>query len=427
MNLTPRENLRRLLDGGSPSWSPFSLDVGAIPGFTEPVLRRFREATGSDDPAAYFDTDWRAVLAALPVWRRGSGGIARGGRAGHVVRRVGHRALGGRTGGHAGTALSAAGFGGQRRASGIAAAADRSRHGADRSAVARFHAAGYPVFGYAGSIYEWSWWLRGMEQFLMDLVSEPGDGGGRSAKGRRTHDATGAGHGRGGRGRAVLLRRRRDAARHAARAGAVAAIRQAGVAERAGRRPSAFSRTCGSSSTAAARSTPIVPDIVELGFHVLHPVQPECMDFGAVYERFGRRIVLAATDFGSAHVSLRLAGRRPPGSPPAGGDSRRRPTGDLHAQQSHPAGNAVGEYPGLCRCVPAAAGRRGAVASGQWRPPRRARWGLRRGAGPMVALRQRASETRPRAHGCGSGIPIACISIFMSSQVWRFISGVRSK
>jgi uroporphyrinogen decarboxylase len=53
---------------------------------------------------------------------------------------------------------------------------------------------------------------------------------------------------------------------------------------------------------------PIVPDIVELGFHVLHPVQPECMDFGAEYERFGRRIALAATisaqhtfPFGSPH------------------------------------------------------------------------------------------------------------------------------
>ena len=32
-----------------------------------------------------------------------------------------------------------------------------------------------------------------------------------------------------------------------------------------------------------------------------------------------------------------------------------------------------------------------------------------------------------RAYRLGIGIPIACISIFMSSHVWRFISGVRSK
>jgi len=42
----------------------------------------------------------------------------------------------------------------------------------DESAIGAFHAAGYPVFGYAGSIYEWSWWLRGMEQVMTDPVAE---------------------------------------------------------------------------------------------------------------------------------------------------------------------------------------------------------------------------------------------------------------
>jgi uroporphyrinogen decarboxylase len=39
----------------------------------------------------------------------------------------------------------------------------------------------------------------------------------------------------------------------------------------------------------------IVRDVIEAGFHVLHPVQPECMDFEAAYRRYGRDIVLAAT------------------------------------------------------------------------------------------------------------------------------------
>jgi len=56
---TPIENLRMLLDGGSPAWIPFSLDVGAIPGFTEPIRRKFVAATGRDDPDEFFDTDWR--------------------------------------------------------------------------------------------------------------------------------------------------------------------------------------------------------------------------------------------------------------------------------------------------------------------------------------------------------------------------------
>jgi uroporphyrinogen decarboxylase len=40
---------------------------------------------------------------------------------------------------------------------------------------------------------------------------------------------------------------------------------------------------------------PIVGDIVELGFHVLHPIQPDCMDFEALWTQFGNDIVLTAT------------------------------------------------------------------------------------------------------------------------------------
>jgi uroporphyrinogen decarboxylase len=52
----------------------------------------------------------------------------------------------------------------------------------------------------------------------------------------------------------------------------------------------------------------IVPDLVELGFDVLHPVQPECMSFEAVYRQHGSRIVPCGTissqqvfPFGSAN------------------------------------------------------------------------------------------------------------------------------
>jgi hypothetical protein len=40
---------------------------------------------------------------------------------------------------------------------------------------------------------------------------------------------------------------------------------------------------------------PIVPDIVEAGFHMLHPIQPECIALGSTYRQFGSRIALAAT------------------------------------------------------------------------------------------------------------------------------------
>ena len=39
----------------------------------------------------------------------------------------------------------------------------------------------------------------------------------------------------------------------------------------------------------------MVADVAEIGFHVLHPVQPECMDAPAIKQRLGDRIVLCAT------------------------------------------------------------------------------------------------------------------------------------
>ncbi len=293
MNITARENLRRLLDGGAPSWTPFSLDVGAIPGFTEPVLRRFREATGSDDPAVYFDADWRGF--SLPCRYGGRDPAAWHGEVEPGTWfdewGIGHWA-----GGLEGTLeqhyppLARAASVGQIEAlpSPVIEAST------DRTAVERFQAAGYPVFGYAGSIYEWSWWLRGMEQFLMDLVSEPEMAEAIVQK-VETHTTrlalataeTGvdvlcfyddAGMQRGMQLAPALWRRFVKPAWQRV----LDAVRT--------RFPDVrfFLHCCG-------KIEPIVPDIVELGFHVLHPIQPECMDFAEIYRQFGRRIALAAT------------------------------------------------------------------------------------------------------------------------------------
>ena len=351
MNITPRENLRRLLDGGSPSWSPFSLDVGAIPGFTEPVLRRFREVTGSDDPAAYFDADWRVF--SLPCRY---GGLDPAALHGEVEPGtwfdewgIGHWA-----GGLEGTLeqhyppLATAANVGQVEAL-PSPVIDAS---ADRAAVERFQAAGYPVFGYAGSIYEWSWWLRGMEQFLMDLVSEPGMAEAilRKVEQHTTRLAlataeTGvdvlcfyddAGMQRGMQLAPALWRRFVKPAWQRV----LDAVRT--------RFPDVrfFLHCCG-------KIEPIVADIVELGFHVLHPIQPECMDFAAIYQQFGHRIDAGRDHLRSAHLPLRLAGRRATGGPPPGRDRRPRSSRDLHAVESHPARDALGQYRGLCRRLPA--------------------------------------------------------------------------
>lgn len=57
------ENLRNLTPAGRAEWIPFTLDVGAIPGLTEPVMARFRQETGADTPEEFFDYDFR--LASL--------------------------------------------------------------------------------------------------------------------------------------------------------------------------------------------------------------------------------------------------------------------------------------------------------------------------------------------------------------------------
>jgi uroporphyrinogen decarboxylase len=160
--------------------------------------------------------------------------------------------------------------------------------------VAAWHAAGYPAFGYAGSIYEWSWWLRGMERFMMDLVGEPAlaEAVLRKVEAHTTRLALAtaeagvdvlcfyddAGMQRGMQVAPALWRRFIRPAWQRV----LDAVRS--------RFPQArfFLHCCG-------KIDAIVPEIVELGFHVLHPVQPECMDFEAVYRAYGGRIVLAAT------------------------------------------------------------------------------------------------------------------------------------
>jgi uroporphyrinogen decarboxylase len=292
MTITPRENLRTLLDGGSPPWIPFSLDIGAIPGFTEPILRRFREVTGSDDPAAYFDGDCRVFSLSCRFGGDDPAALHGKVESGTWFDEWG---IGHCSGGLEGTLerhyppLAAASLGQVESLPSPTIDTD-----ADHSAVGRFHDAGYPVCGYAGSIYEWSWWLRGMEQFLMDLVSERAIAEAilRKVEEHTTRLALAtaesgvdvlcfyddAGMQRGMQLAPALWRRLVKPAWRRV----LEAVRTQFPEVRF------FLHCCG-------KIDPIVPDIVELGFHVLHPVQPECMDFGAVYGQYGRRIALSAT------------------------------------------------------------------------------------------------------------------------------------
>jgi uroporphyrinogen decarboxylase len=291
--MTPIENLRVLLTGGSPEWIPFSLDVGAIPGFTEPIRRTFLQRTGSHDPADHFQSDWR--LFSLTS------------RFGGDDPSLLHKSL------EPGTTFDEWGIG--HWAGGLEGTLDKNypplgraesihdvetlpspviESQADASPVAAFHAAGYPVFGYAGSIYEWSWWLRGMERFMMDLVAEPAMA---EAVLRKVEQHT----------------TRLAMATAAAGVDVLAFYDDAGmqrgmqIAPAVWRRyiKPAWQRVLGAVRSrfpdvrfflhSCGKIDAIVPDIVDAGFDVLHPIQPECMDFQAVHREYGGRIVLAAT------------------------------------------------------------------------------------------------------------------------------------
>lgn len=293
MSISPMQNLRELLDHGSPGWIPFTFDVGAIPGFTEPIVREFEKQTGKTDPAEYFDYDFRTFSLKAAF--------------GGDDPRTYHASV------EPGTTFDEWGIGhGPCEVEGsvsrtypplarAASVRDVEAYPSpaidepiDLSPVAEYQARGYPVFGYAGSIYEWSWWLRGMEEFLADLILEPALA-------------------------EAIIAKVTDYTRRLALASADAGIDVLCFYDDAGMQtgmqisPNMWRRFIKPGWRAILNSVrthapqartflhscgnirEIVPDIVELGFDILHPLQPECMDFAEVYREFGRHITLCAT------------------------------------------------------------------------------------------------------------------------------------
>jgi uroporphyrinogen decarboxylase len=291
--MTPRENLVLLVSGQSPAWIPFTMDIGGTEGFTAAIQRRFEQETGARDPAEHFDYDLRTASVA----RRFGGG--------HALRwhpdappgtefdewGIGHWA-----GGAEDTY--------ERLFPPFAAATDPREitaypepllDAAAAAAAARaFHDRGYPVVGYAGSIYEWSWWLRGMERFMIDLLERPDLAAAIVAKvagftarlavqsARAGIDVLAFYDDAGSQwGMQVSPDIWRSLIKPAWKSvlDAVRSVEPAAVF---------FLHSCGNIEA-------IVPDIVDLGFHILHPIQPECMDPKAIKDAWGGRIVPCAT------------------------------------------------------------------------------------------------------------------------------------
>jgi uroporphyrinogen decarboxylase len=260
---------------------------------TGPILRQFEEKTGAKNPAEYFNYDFRTC----------SLHAAYGGKEPDTLYGelpdgttfdewgIGHWA-----GGLEATYEKM--FSPLASASGTAEIEAHPepvlKEEQDTASIAEFHVRGYPVFGYAGSIYEWSWWLRGMQAFMEDLILNP----------HLIEFLTDK-----------VASYVRKLALRTASAGIDVLCFYDDVGMQAGMQISPdlwrrfikthwqsilndvrqqypdsifFLHSCGNIGE-------ILPDIIEVGFHILHPVQPECMDFKKARELYGGDIILCAS------------------------------------------------------------------------------------------------------------------------------------
>jgi len=158
-----------------------------------------------------------------------------------------------------------------------------------RERVEALHAQGFAVAGYAGSVFERSWYLRGMEELMIDLLTAP----------EIAH---------------YLFERtsayQQFAAEQFARAGADIVITGDDVAGQQGllMKLSTWRQFLKPRLAATVRRVKqvrsgtfvfyhsdgnveaIIPDLIEIGIDILNPVQPECMDPFAIKRKFGHRL-----------------------------------------------------------------------------------------------------------------------------------------
>lgn len=158
--------------------------------------------------------------------------------------------------------------------------------------VRDLHRQGLAVAAFAGSIFERAWYLRGMQELMIDMHESP-----RFA-------------------RALLERcayHQRCAAGHFARAGVDIVITGDDVAGQHGMLMSIpmWQDYLKPLQTATARAikeagayvfyhsdgnvAPLIPELIETGIDILNPIQPECMDPAAIKEQFGERLCFWGT------------------------------------------------------------------------------------------------------------------------------------
>jgi len=163
-----------------------------------------------------------------------------------------------------------------------------------REKVDALHEQGLAVCAFPGSIFEQAWWIRGMDGFLMDMMTEPDIA-------NYLLDMTSG----------IQAR----AAAQLAEAGVDIIITGDDVATQKGLMISAdlwrqFLKPRQAATVAAVKSTrpetkvfyhcdgdvsELVPELIEIGIDILNPVQPECMDPAEVKKQYGDRLCFWGT------------------------------------------------------------------------------------------------------------------------------------
>lgn len=155
--------------------------------------------------------------------------------------------------------------------------------------VAQLHRQGFAVAAFAGSVFEQSWYVRGMEQLMMDMAAEP----------EIAH---------------YFFERTATFQRHAAvmfaRAGVDIIITGDDVAGQNGLLISLetwreFLKPRLAATVRAVKAAnpdtfvfyhcdgniePAIPELIEIGIDILNPVQPECMEPALIKQRYGDRL-----------------------------------------------------------------------------------------------------------------------------------------
>lgn len=163
------------------------------------------------------------------------------------------------------------------------------RYAGLRERVETLHQQGLAVAAFAGSVFEQSWYIRGMEDLMMDLAAAPEVADYFFEHSAALQQRAAAEFARAGvdiiitgddiagqNGMLMSIETWREFLKPRL-AATVQAVKRANPAAKV------FYHSCGNVE-------PAIPDLIEAGIDILNPVQPECMEPAAIKRKYGDRL-----------------------------------------------------------------------------------------------------------------------------------------